>query len=72
MAGPARLRRHAQGNYHQGFRRPRARENRDMRERLAKSGVGVFNIDAVQFTAFFKREVEKWTRVVKEKKLKAE
>ena len=50
----------------------RARQSRDMREWLANSGVEVFDADAAQFSAFFRREITKWANVVKEAGLKVE
>ena len=50
----------------------RARQSQDMRDRLWGSGVEVFPGDAAEFGAFFRREVEKWARVIREEKLKAE
>lgn len=50
----------------------RARQSQDMRDWLANSGVEVFEGDAAQFGAFFKREISKWGKVIKEAGLKAE
>lgn len=50
----------------------RARQSQDMRDRLWGSGVEVLPMDAAQFNAFFRSEVEKWARVIREEKLKAE
>ena len=50
----------------------RARQSPDMRDWLANSGVEVFESDATQFGTFFRREIAKWGKVIKDAGLKAE
>jgi tripartite-type tricarboxylate transporter receptor subunit TctC len=44
----------------------RARQSQDMRDKLVASGVEPLDADAAQFDKFFKAEVAKWGKVVKD------
>lgn len=50
----------------------RARQSADLRDKLAASGIEVFEADAAQFGKFFRNEVDKWAKVVKSANLRIE
>ena len=50
----------------------RARRANDLRDRLTASGVEVLDSDADEFNKFFRSEIGKWAKVVKDGQIKVE